>query len=319
MGHILRVNGLDGTLLRQFGCECLRCHAPGLQANTSMSLISLEGDDTVHHLLFDIGHGVVDSLNASQHLQGAAARLDGLILTHWHPDHTAELNRLVVANYGNRKRRGRDLSPVPLYCRAATHDWLRREHGFLTANYLEPRLNDEPDPPGSVLRPLPIDLPGVTITPVSVSHYTADQGANDAGTRYASAAYVIETDRSKAVLLWDIDSENEWLANPERATEVEAVALLRDADLLFIDTTFWGRKLKRATHPSFGNVRRYARTLRPRQTLLMHLSGHLDQPGNPGWGWTNERWTAEARAAWAADGLAGDVRAPHTGECFALD
>lgn len=319
MRYLLQINGFDGTLLQHFGCECGRCRAHVRQANTSASLLTVnDNGETLHHLLFDIGHGVVDSLNASPYLKGENARLDAVALTHWHVDHTAELNRVCVAHSNQRANRGEPPRRVPLYCRAGTLDWLRRTHGYVTDNYLDPLPIQEPHAPGAVLSPLPLDLPGVTITPVSISHYTADRDPDERETVYSTAAYVIETGGMKAVLLWDIDSENEWLANPETEAEVRAIDRLGEADLLFIDTTFWNRRPHRTTHPSFDNVRRYARTLRPRQTFLMHLSGHPDRTIGPGYGWTNGRWTVEASLAWETDGLAGLVRTPHSGEIFDL-
>ena len=315
MPHFLHINGLDGPLLRQFGCQCGRCLGPDRQANTSASLITLdETGQTQHHLLFDVGHGVVDSLNAIPWLHGAAARLDGIALTHWHPDHVAELNRLCVADHHNRRRRGRPVDRVPLFARAGTVAWLAREQSHVLRTYLDPRLAAESEAPGTCLPVLPLDLPGVRVTPVSIGHYTADLAADDSGrTIYSTAAFVIETGQSKAVLLWDIDSENEWLVEPRTAAEQAGVALMTAADVLLIDTTFWHRPSRRVTHPSFQNVLRYAATLRPRRTLLMHLSGHPDGIGNPGYGWTNDEWTAAATAAWAAAGLSGSVMAPPVG------
>ena len=315
---LLHVNGLDGPMLRQFGCECGRCLAPGRKANTSVSLIQREGDLTTHHLVFDVGLGVVDSLNDSGLLDGAQARLDGVILTHWHPDHIYELNRLLQSHHYHRYRRGLPHGRTPVYCRAGTIAWLQREHGYLLSRLLEPRAIAGFDPPGCILPPLPIDLEGVTITPVSVSHYTADRTSDDQDVAFACAAYVIETAHSKTVLLWDIDSENEWLTFPETPAQTATVELLSHADHLFIDTTNWSHPGRRTTHASFENVRRYAARLQPRETLLVHLSGHPDGEGKPGWGWTDAQWTAAARKQWSADGLPGDVRAPAIGETFVL-
>lgn len=175
MRHLLQINGLDGPLLNQFGCECNRCQAPERQANTSASLITLDDQGrTVHHLLFDAGLGVVDSLNNSPYLQGSAARLDGIALTHWHPDHVAELNRLCVSHHNNRKRRGQETRRVPLYCRGGTAAHLARENGHVLRTYLDQCLPNESNPPGTILSTLPLDLVGIKVTPITVSHYMAD-------------------------------------------------------------------------------------------------------------------------------------------------
>lgn len=319
MRHLLMVNGLDGPLRRGLGCDCGRCLDEQRQANTSVSLLTFdEGEQLNHHLLFDIGSGVMDSLLSSPWLAGRNGRLDALCLTHWHPDHTAELNQLLVSRHIIAQRDGRSLPPVPLYCRSGTADWLRRYHEY------ELRLTSltesgENEPPGTVLPPVPLALAGVTVTPVAVSHYTADKGVRD-GTqaRYACAAYVIETAETKAVLLWDVDSSNTWLAEPETPVQETAVAALSQADFLFVDTALWRARPNRMTHPSFDNVRRYARTLTPQRTYLMHLSGHPDGRGNPGWGWTNERWQTEAQAVWVEAGLPGEVFVPAMGQTWAM-
>lgn len=316
--HILQVNGIDAPMLRHFGCSCGRCLAPGRKANTSVSLMTLNGWQTTHHLLFDVGLGVVDSLIGSRLLDSDHALLDGLVLTHWHPDHVAELFRLLPARHTQRLRQGLPADRVPLYCRGATAAWLKREQGYLLDKYLDPRISDAAEAPGSILPPLPINLNDVAITPVSVSHYTADRTTDDQDVAFACAAYVIETAKTKTVLLWDIDSDNEWLANPATPAETAAVELFSQADHLFIDTTFWTHPGRRTTHASFENVRRYAARLQPHETLLMHLSGHPDGEGYPGWGWTDAEWTAAAREKWAVDGLPGDVRVPAIGETFVL-
>lgn len=319
MRYRLFVNGLDGPLLNQFGCECGRCSGPTRQANTSVSLIGLDEDgNTACHLLFDIGLGVVDSLLANPHLARSRARLDGIILTHWHPDHTSELNRLCVSHHFNRLRRGLPAPRVPLYCRDGTAAWLSREQSHVVRTYLDPQLTGEYSPPGAVLDPIPLDLPGLTVTPVTVAHYTADLHPETGAVAYSCAAYVIQTAQTKIVLLWDIDSENHWLTQPGNATEEDAVALLSAADLLFIDTTFWHRRAHRTTHPSFENVKDYANALRPQQTYLVHLSGHPDGPGRAGFGWSNAQWTAGASAEWARAGLSGMVAAPEIGQVFEL-
>ena len=321
MKHLLVVNGLEAPLLRQFGCDCDRCTDPAPQANTSISLISLNGTgETAHHVLFDVGMAVTDNLFRSPYLTGRSARLDWLVLTHWHPDHVNDLNRLLVSYHLNRKRRDEKPTPVPLWCRRGTADWLQAEHSYEWIEFLQPHISEENHPPGMVLPPLPIVLPGVTITPVTVSHFGADRCVQDRQeTRYSCAAYVVATAAAKAVLLWDLDNQNEWIVSPQTPEQATAVNLLAHADYLFIDTAFWqSQNHKRTTHPGFGNVQRYARALHPRQTMLVHLSGHPDGRGNLGWGWGNGRWQQEAQAVWAAQNLPGCVRVPHIGQEFEM-
>lgn len=319
MKHLLAINGLDGPLARILGCDCGRCTKPTRQAHTSASLISLnEQGKTVHHILFDVGLGVGESLLANPHLQGSGARLDWLCLSHWHPDHTAGMNQLIVSRHTNGKRNKLNLPPLSLWCRPGTAEWVKQHHDFeFSLCTLHTTGNNEP--PGTLLPPLPIPLPDVTITPVTVAHLNADHGVNDTQPRYCCAGFIIETAHKKAILLWDVDSSNEWLVNPQTPEQRTAVTHLSHADYLFVDTAFWQAKPNKTTsHPSFSNVQRYAASLQPRQTFLVHLSGHPDGRGNPGWGWGNGRWQAEARRVWQAKQLPGQVHVPAIGDCFCL-
>ncbi|MBE2225176.1 MAG: MBL fold metallo-hydrolase, partial [Anaerolineae bacterium] len=274
--HRLIINGLEAPLMKQFGCDCDRCLHPQRQANTSISLVSSNGrSETTQHILFDIGLGVVDSLVEVPYFQNKQARLDWILLTHWHPDHTKELNRLCVSYRLNRKWQGRPMpDKIPLWCRQGSANWMQIEHAFEWQTHLAPHVSEERERPGTVLPVLDLGLDGIKITPVTVSHFGADVNPLDRSeVFYACAAFVVETETTKAVLLWDIDNQNQWLWKPEGEREETAVSLLSNADYLFIDTCFWHTREKPTTHPGFGQVCHIAASLQPRQTLLMHLSG----------------------------------------------
>ena len=205
------------------------------------------------------------------------------------------------------------------WCRRGTAEWLAHGHSYEWQGFLEPHVAGDNEPPGTLLAPVPLAIAGVTVTPVSVSHRNADRSVYDQRQKqYCCAAFVIETARSKCVLLWDIDSENEWLVAPQTAEEEAVVALLTHADYLFVDTLLWQAKPQPTNHASFSHVRRFARVLLPRQTLLVHLSGHLDGPGNPGFGWSDARWKEEAGRVWREEGLPGTVGVPAIGDVLVL-
>ena len=311
------VNGIDGPLLKQFGCDCPRCLHPSRQANTSVSLLGLdEIGSPALHILFDVGQGVVDSLVANPLLHGHVARLDQICLTHWHPDHTLELNRLLVSFHHNRRRRGEPPTRTPLWCRSGSAAWLQREHSY-DLTYTTLQATDENLPPGRILESIAIDHDGLSITPVTVSHFNADRASNSNQVHYACAAFVLETPQKKCVLLWDIDDQNSWLVNPHPA-ERPVVDLLSDADYLFVDACYWNARPTRTSHPSFEQVCEIAGALSPAETILVHLSGHPDGPGNPAFGWTNDRWQQEAHRQWQASTLPGKVTIPHIGQIFDL-
>ncbi|MFH1514388.1 MAG: MBL fold metallo-hydrolase, partial [bacterium] len=176
MKHFLTVNGLDHAFLREFGCTCNRCVGQRTAANTSVSLVGLDdnGDKMLHHILFDIGMGVVDSLVDSPYLSSNKARLDWLIISHWHPDHTLDVNRLCETWRRTLKRRGKQWKSIPTWCRTGTAEWLKRNHAFEWNSFLEPQLSGEVSPPGIILASIQLDIAGVTVTPITVSHCTAD-------------------------------------------------------------------------------------------------------------------------------------------------
>jgi ribonuclease BN (tRNA processing enzyme) len=322
MNHRLIVNGLDAAFLQEFGCDCPRCTRQERVANTSLSLVSLDDDgETVSHILFDVGMNVADSLLASPYLVGPKARLDRIILTHWHPDHVLDLNRLCESWFLTLRRRGQPKQKVPLWCRSGTGEWLQKNQSYEWGQLLEPHLSGEYEPPGVRLDPIPLGLAGVRVTPVTISHMGADiHPDNPKEPLNCCAGYVVETEATKAVLLWDIDNQNTWIEQPA-PHQREAVRCLFGADHLFIDCTSWDAEVvngKQVGHISLMTVRRYVRALLPKETLLIHLSGHTDWPGNPGFGWPDWKWEQEAKRLWAEQELPGVVRIPRMGEEFKI-
>ncbi len=320
MEHLLAVNGTGGAWLRVFGCDCGRCKSPVRQANTSASLITLDDTGrTIHHVLFDVGLGVVDSLVSNPYLAGANGRLDALVLTHWHPDHTAELLRLCASLHFSQKGDGHKPEPILTFCRRGTAEWMEKEAAFAWKLFIQPHTADENLPPGHLLPPLSVESPGLQITPVTLGHKRADRWASDEITlRYCCAGYVLETAASKAVLFWDAGSDNDWVLRPRNQAQQATVRRLSDADYLLIDCTEWHTSEPDVPHLTFEMVQEYVKALSPKETLLVHLSGHRDPPGQPAYGWSDEQWTAAAAAVWQEKGLPGHVRVPTIGEYLSL-
>lgn len=329
MKHKLILNGVDAPLLRQYGCDCARCALETTQANVSASLLSFTDDgELAHHILFDAGEGVADSLLDHDDLRGNNGRLDQLFLTHWHRDHTAGLNRLLGSWAMNVKRRTGEMpAKLPLWCRQGTAAWMARYHDFELAKFLEMSQSGENEPPGTVLSSVPVaEVPDLVVTPITLSHWTADFTVDREDVAYCCCGYVLESAGKKIVLMWDLDNQNGWLTNPQTAAHEAAIAKLSDADHLFVDCSFWTPFTKPVSHASFLELVEFAPVLRPRETLLIHLSGHPDgwrddlpdQSDQIGYGWTNDEWTERAQAVWAEKGLSGTVRAPSIGAEFWL-
>jgi L-ascorbate metabolism protein UlaG (beta-lactamase superfamily) len=286
-------------------------------ANVSVSILGREADGRIAwHALVDVGLGVVDSLRNT--FSADEARVDWLLFTHWHPDHSLELNRLGETMRRTARRRGEKFSRIPTWCREGTGKWLAKNFSYEWYRCLDGRPTRGSQPPGTLLDPIPLGQNGIGITPVSVSHAGADINAENFKERqYNCACFIVQTARKKTVLLWDLDGSNTWIVNPETKAQREATALLADADLLLLDCFSWSVEEHAGFstgHLSFATARKFAKALRPKDTLLVHMGGHEEGEGNPGWGWTDETWGAEAQNLWAADGLTGTVRVPAMGE-----
>lgn len=302
----LIVNGIDHAFRREFGCSCDRCKVREERANTSVSLVVRDEskDEIIWHALVDVGLGVVDSL--CDKFSPSQARLDLLLLTHWHPDHTLNLNSLCET-----LKRSKGQQSIKMWCRSGSVEHLRKTHPFECKYRLNISESNEYDPPGIIIEKSKLDFSNfpLTITPITVSHSSADKE------RTSSASFVIQwrkdtKEGTKIILLWDIDNKNDWIVNPNSDEQEETVKLLSWADYLFIDCNTWSVEEvngKNTGHASFQTVKRYARVLNPKQTILVHLSGHEDRRVNPGYGWVDGRWQVEANKSWEEEGLPGNV------------
>lgn len=321
MDYRIIVNGFGNAFLQEFGCPCARCAANEPMANVSVSIVRRDGNGRIGwHALVDVGLGVVNSLRKS--FSADDARVDWLLFTHWHPDHSLELNRLGETMRRTARRRGEKFSRIPAWCRAGTGKWLSRNYSYEWYRCLDGRPSQESEPPGTLLSPIELGVDGIAITPLSVSHAGADfSHENFKETQYNSACYIIQAGAKKAVLLWDIDNKNDWILTPRNKEQEKAVELLSGADYLFMDCFSWTVEEVlgiNTGHLSFATARKYAQVLQPAETLIVHMGGHEEAEGGPGWGWTDRQWTEETQKLWEAEGLPGSVRAPCIGEEFIL-
>jgi hypothetical protein len=319
MNYSLIINGLDNAFPREFGCDCRRCTRVERAANTSMSLIGTEDSDrvTAFHALIDCGFGISESLHSNSLLCGERARLDWLLFTHWHSDHSAELNRICAGWMRTCVRRGQPFNRVNAWCREGTAQWLAHDFGGAWRAFIEPAISPGFDNAGVSLAPVPIEAPGLKVTPITLHHSSADVAQDDPTRRQpACAGFVIQTDARKAVLFWDMDNTNTWIAEPKNDAHVAAREWASGADVLCLDCNTWrfkGTPHKPASHASFHTHLPNIRALAPRETLLMHLSGHEDDAGD-GFGWLDGEWQAHAQAEWEKQGMPGWVRVPCIGE-----
>ncbi|MEM9776299.1 MAG: MBL fold metallo-hydrolase [Chloroflexota bacterium] len=319
MQHLIYFNGTGPAINQMFGCPCNRCNAGAPQRNVSLSLISHDGQgNTLHHILFDAGDGIANSLAQSPWLKHENARLEHIFLTHWHRDHTLHLNRILVANYLRGERLGiHPNNPVDLWCRSGSAAWLYDLYEYEINQYINVIQSDETEKPGTLLPAQTFSaIPDVTITPFALSHFTADFDLTRETYISGCAGFVLQGPNQKVVCFWDADTTNEkWTMNPETAEQRATVELLSDADVLIIDTTTWIANYdKEVQHLSFPRTMNIAKALRPKVTMPVHISGHPDGPGSGAWGWTDADWQREGSKAWAEQDAPGRYVVPSIGD-----
>lgn len=303
----IRINGIGHAFSREIGCKCPRCSTvkwdmtnpspksktipltefdgwdnPPWRAHTSASLLVSNEKGTVsEHLLVDAGAGVGDSLVCSR-LKGIE-NVIGILLTHWHPDHTLGLNQIVESLKRTKERRRKAYNKIPLYCTLDTYDMLRKRglsHG-LRFHEILPRVP-------FVVRASQKSVP-INITPLNVTHGKKLKGA---------VIYVVKVKNTKTIFCWDVDVPS--AGDPSNIKIFEENKLLfKGAKLLLLEANTWkktnikkvGKKKEEPTgHTSYQAAKAYISLIQAKKTLLMHLSGHEDGKGKKGYGWTDQDW-----------------------------
>ncbi len=295
----IRVNGIGHAFGRELGCNCNRCRTvdfsmtapsgrlttfdgwpdPPWRAHTSASILipAKENADKVgSHILVDAGAGVIDSLVCSK-LTGLE-KIKAILISHWHNDHVSGLNQLAPGLKRTAKRNGVEFLKVPLYCSLKTFDKLKVEMSHVLAKMLDfvevipgCSFSISTDPP-------------LTFVPLEVAH----------GIVEGSLIYLAQIDKKKIIFAWDMDLPKAKHPHSNKSNiEVinENLSALRDADLLFMSANTW--EASGTGHTSFlAALEQYISKINPRKTYLVHLSGHEDEPGNPGFGWNDLDWSS---------------------------
>lgn len=318
MHHLLYFNGTEAAMSKLFGCPCNRCNDDNRRANVSVSLISHDGaGKTLHHVLFDVGDGVTTSLVRSPWLKHTNSRLDQIILSHWHRDHTLHLNRVLTSNFLRGERLKINPKPrVPVWARSGSAAWVDELYDYERDKFMELHSSGEEMLPGTLIDRIDLPaIPAIQITPFALSHFSADISVDRQNYVSSCAGFVIQGPNKKVIFFWDADTSNEaWVTNPQSAEQEATVTLLQDADYLIIDTIVWlGKNDREYQHLSFPRTMNIAKALRPKVTMPVHISGHPDLPGNGAWGWSDEEWQENGAKAWAEQDAPGDYVVPTIG------
>lgn len=312
----IRINGTGHAFGRELGCQCPRCRTinfamrrpsgliepfagwddPPWRANQSASVLVADAEGrAARHILIDAGPGVGESMAASGIEQ--LDRIEAILLTHWHADHTHGLNQICESV---RRRRRENFQPIPLYCTDATHDKLIASHRHVVENRLDFRSID-PSQPMLLGDKAQLQF---RVTPIPVAHRDVAGSVI-----YIFEALVDGQPMRKVIFAWDIDTPEAVVPgiddNGRPITNLEMLGrhaqLLQGADILFLEANTWqvDASSGRATgHTSAVSSRPYIDLIDARRVLFCHLSGHEDRDENrepiAGYGWTDARWHEEA-------------------------
>jgi phosphoribosyl 1,2-cyclic phosphate phosphodiesterase len=113
-----------------------------------------------------------------QILRAGIQRVDAVLYTHEHKDHTAGMDDIRGFNYAQK-------SSIPLYAQAPVIDQLKREFAYAFA---EDKYPGVPEIEVHEIANQPFDIAGVSIIPILVKHYFLDV----LGFRFGDFTYITD-------------------------------------------------------------------------------------------------------------------------------
>jgi phosphoribosyl 1,2-cyclic phosphate phosphodiesterase len=209
------------------GCDCAVCLSadPRDRRSRTSALVRYDGLS----LLIDTATEL-----RSQALAHDIRRVDAVLMTHAHADHTGGFDDLRRFNELQQQH-------IPVYADPTTAAMLRERYAY-TFNHLYPFYGGKPD---LILHEIdgPFDVIGREVIPIPVLHGRL----SITGFRFADLAYVTD---AKEI--------------PDSSLE-----LLRDLDILILNAL---RERSHPTHLSIAEAVEIIETVQPRRAFLVHLS-----------------------------------------------
>lgn len=225
----------------QVGCGCAVCSSPDPRDQRTRSGALIETDAAT--LLIDTGPEV-----RLQLLRAGVRRLDGVLFTHEHADHTAGIDDLRIFSVRQR-------APIPCFGPDETLASLRRRYDYIFNDAVQahsgtskPNLTLHPVEAGATL-----SVAGVPVLPLAFRHGYL----RVFGYRIGELAYVTDA----------------------KAVPAALVDQLRGVRVLVLNALWWR---EHPTHLSIGEAVAVARAVGAEQTYLTHLShetGHVELSG----------------------------------------
>lgn len=136
------------------GCQCEVCRSLDYRDKRYRSSIYLEIDGV--HLVIDTGPDF-----RSQMLAQNISRLDAVLFTHEHKDHTAGLDDIRPFNFSQQK-------DMPVFGREQVLDQIKREFSYIFSSHKYPGV---PQVEPIEITESSFTFEGITITPIPVLHY----------------------------------------------------------------------------------------------------------------------------------------------------
>lgn len=261
-GVLPNVSELEGK--EESSARAMEVKQQNVKSNTSCSIYSKNEDThTIHHVLVDVGNGVVQSIDqgfSSLNFESSSSTdsflPDVLLITHSHDDHIAELPTLIEKIANSSKR-------LQIYCTEECYEQIKQKFPQLSSvlsssfNSSSVINNNQYSVSVNVIYPnngFRVDT--LSITPVAATH-----GGN---APTGSVIYIINGNNTKMILGWDFlsleDADEKLLWNP---------------DLLVLGT------LNYNPHPETGMISvsdAYAliRRWNAKESYLVHYSGLAD-------------------------------------------
>lgn len=210
------------------GCSCEVCRSVDYRDKRLRVSVHLQvGDKSI---IIDSGPDF-----RQQVLRERIKKLDALVFTHEHKDHTAGLDDIRAYNFSQHK-------DIPLYGEERVLEQLKREFAYIFADYKYPGI------PQVQLHPIdeePFEVEGIPFTPIRVKHFKLPV----LGYRVGDFTYITD-------------------ANYISAKEIEKV---RGSKVIVLNAL---RKDQHISHFSLREAVALLEDLQPEQAYLTHIS-HL--------------------------------------------